>query len=82
MSVRYVASGAGNHEMTAYLGSFDPMDPAKNYLGDSGQNAGGADTRVFSINVPAMADFVLVTTWSGPAVAEVLKSKGMEPAGS
>lgn len=71
VEVRYVfsgsAAGTGVHETTAYLGAFDANNPAANYLADSGHNDGGPDVRVFSFTVPAMNDFTLVTTWSGPA---------------
>lgn len=71
VEVRYVftgsAAGTGFHETTAYLGAFDPTNPAANYLGDSGRNEGGPDVRVFSVTVPALSDFTLVTTWAGPA---------------
>jgi hypothetical protein len=66
------ASGA--HETTAYLGAFDPLNPAAGYLGSSGRNEAGADVRVFSVTVPAMDDFTLVTTWSAAA------APGGEPA--
>lgn len=71
VEVRYVfsasAAGTGFHETTAYLGAFDPNDPAAGYLADSGSNEAGADVRAFSFTVPAMNDFTLVTTWAGPA---------------
>lgn len=71
VEIRYVfsggAEGTGFHEATAYLGAFDPANPAANYLGDSGRNDGGPDVRVFSVTVPALSDFTLVTTWAGPA---------------
>lgn len=71
VEVRYVftasAAGSGLHETTAYLGAFDSANPAANYLGDSGRNEGGPDVRVFSVTVPALSDFTLVTTWAGPA---------------
>lgn len=71
VEIRYVftgaAAGTGFHETTAYLGGFDAANPAANYLGDSGRNEGGPDARVFSVTVPALADFTLVTTWTEAA---------------
>jgi hypothetical protein len=74
VEVRYTFTGGGAHEVTAYAGSFDPNNIGANYLGDSGSGAAGADTRAFSVTVPAMSDIVLVATWSGVAAA------GSEPA--
>lgn len=59
-------AGTGFHETAAYLGAFNPANPAANYLADSGRNEGGPDVNVFSFTVPAMAEFTLVTTWAGP----------------
>jgi hypothetical protein len=42
----------------AYLGSYDPTNLARNYLGDLGANS--PDSKTFSVNVPSGATVVLV----------------------
>jgi subtilisin-like proprotein convertase family protein len=51
---------AGNTQLfaVAYLGSYDPTNLAKNYLGDLGMTSPGSTT--FSVDVPANATVVLV----------------------
>ena len=51
---------SGNSQLfaVAYLGSYDPTNLAKNYLGDLGMTSPGSKT--FSVDVPANATVVLV----------------------
>jgi|CXWL01.1.fsa_nt_gi uncharacterized repeat protein (TIGR01451 family) len=44
----------------AYLGSFNPANPATNYLGDFGQSINASGGGTFSVTVPANATVILV----------------------
>lgn len=61
------ALGAGAHQSAAYLGSFDPGDVRAGYLGDNGANESGPGTMRYAFDVPALAKFVVVVSWTGPA---------------
>lgn len=51
----------GTNQAVVYLGAFDPSDPRKNYLGDTGGPTGNfATPRYFSFMVPAQAEFTIV----------------------
>ena len=45
---------------SAYLGSFNPTNPAANYLGDFGNSTSGAGTNTFSFTAPSNSVFVVV----------------------
>ncbi|MBA3513667.1 MAG: carboxypeptidase regulatory-like domain-containing protein, partial [Pyrinomonadaceae bacterium] len=54
-----VTSGCGTNLFYAtYLGSYNPANPAQNWLGDPGQSSAG--TATWSVNVPAGQTVVLV----------------------
>ena len=58
------AAPQGAMHAAAYLGSFDPNDPCKNYLGDGG----GDGTAAFSFPVPAGSNVVLIVTLWTPDI--------------
>ncbi|WP_169927769.1 MYXO-CTERM sorting domain-containing protein [Labilithrix luteola] len=61
------------HHSTAYLGSFEPTDVQKNYLGDDGHGGGTYSTPLpYSFMVPPLADFVVVVSsdWSIPQMLD------------
>jgi hypothetical protein len=64
---------------TTYLGSFDPSDIQKNFLGDTGFDNPGPNHDVISFNVPADENFVVVVTWAGPHGDQVGTGLGYDP---
>jgi|GEM_PF-3694590 len=58
--------GVGYHQTAAYLGSYDPTDIRKNHLADAEEQSAGPDAQHFETSVPALAEFVVVISSSGP----------------
>lgn len=62
VGITVTPTGGAAVSSAAYLDAFDPNNPQASYLGDSG-NAGGPQT--YSVNVPALATFVVTVTEIG-----------------
>jgi len=61
-------SSTSDIESVAYLGSFDPTNRCKNYLGDSaiGSLGTGTASSSYSFNVPASSNFVVIVAVDNP----------------
>jgi hypothetical protein len=66
-NLNVLTQSAANYQSNAYLGSYDPNNICTNYLADPGLSSGSPPTpTIFSFNVPAGANFVIVVHTTNP----------------